>query len=274
MHRLTNVENTALLTAAARAQESRRATPLFRDPLAAGLASDQGRVLLREYSVRSGLPADVIVAATTRYFDDWLAHVMTGTPDPQVVLVAAGMDTRTHRMGWPPNTTVYEIDRPGVLALKTDLLTGGPPARTTVRRIPVDLTDDWAAALATGGFDPSSPSIWLLQGLLVYLDQPTVAALLDGIAALAVPGSVLGADMQHSRAFDHPFTRPLRELMAEWGTPWRFGTTDPVGLLGAHGWRASTIQLGDPAANYQRFAPPSAYPDLPRPFLVTAERVS
>jgi methyltransferase (TIGR00027 family) len=272
MRDLTNIEKTALLTAAVRERESRRTTPLFHDALAARLACDRGRMLLREYNERLGMPGDAIMAVITRYFDDWLTHVTGDVPHRQVVLVAAGLDTRTHRMDWPPSTTVYEIDRPGVLALKTDLLAGAPPARTAVRQITADLTDDWPATLLSTGFDPTTPSIWLLEALCVHLDETTVAALLDQIAALAAPDSVLGADIPHRHALDHPFTRPIRELMAEWGTPWRFGTTDPVGLLGAHGWRAATVQLGDPTANYQRLAHPAANPDLPRPFLVTAER--
>ena len=49
------------------------------------------------------------------------------------------------------------------------------------------------------GFDPTLPSIWIVEGLLPYLPEAEVARLLKRMRALAPPGSFVGAD--------HPATR-------------------------------------------------------------------
>ena len=57
------------------------------------------------------------------------------------------------------------------------------------REIAVDLRDDWPQALLDSGFDPSTPSAWLAEGLLIYLPATAQQQLFAGIDALARPGS-------------------------------------------------------------------------------------
>src|SRR4029077_3791630 len=94
-------------------------------------------------------------AVRTYYFDGYFkAAVRTGIR--QVVILAAGLDSRAYRLDWPAGTTVFEIDQPKVLDSKTSTLEAhGAVARA--RRVPVavDLRDDWPAALIAAGFDPS-----------------------------------------------------------------------------------------------------------------------
>ena len=107
------------------------------------------------------------------------AHQATSTttsmqrPTPgvrQIVILAAGLDSRAYRLAWPDGTVVFELDQPQVLEFKREVLTGSGDAPTAERReVAVDLRDDWPAACGESGFDPSRPSAWLAEGLLVYL---------------------------------------------------------------------------------------------------------
>ncbi|GAA3048961.1 hypothetical protein GCM10020000_31750 [Streptomyces olivoverticillatus] len=128
---LDPVARTARLTAALRARESARPDRLFDDPLAASLAGDTGRALLDEFG---DVPA---IAVRTRFYDDALTRLCTADDGPrQLVLVAAGMDSRAYRLDLPVGTTVFELDRPELLAVKETLLADAgalPPAARVTR---------------------------------------------------------------------------------------------------------------------------------------------
>ena len=108
---------TARWTAAARGLETSRDDALVRDPWAALLAGETGQAWLAGRPPGSTLP----MILRTRYFDDFLAAV-TAAGIREVVLLAAGLDTRAYRLAWPEGTVLYEIDQPAVVAYKEQAL--------------------------------------------------------------------------------------------------------------------------------------------------------
>lgn len=104
------------------------------------------------------------------------------------MILAAGMDARAYRLPWQPGTTVYEVDQPRVTTIKDERLAGEQPRchRVTVG---IDLADDWPKALRSYGFSSSAPAVWLVEGLLQYLEASDVGALFTRIDALSAPGS-------------------------------------------------------------------------------------
>ena len=190
MNPLTGVSATALSVARIRAAESRRPDALFRDPYAAAFVRAAGATRA------SGEPnpnRDTLirqVTRRTRYYDDQL---LAATPAcRQVVLLAAGLDTRAYRLPWPDGVHLYELDLPPVLAFKQrvlDDLDARPRCeRTTVA---TDLTADWSAALTTAGLDPAQPTAWLAEGFLIYLTAGQAAHVLTTATALSAAGSRL-----------------------------------------------------------------------------------
>lgn len=169
---------------------------------------------------------------------------------------------------------MYELDRPEVLAHKHAILEGrGAVARCTRHQLDVDLTDPWARALQDAGFDPSTPSVWLAEGLLQYLNDTAVRHVLRQAAQLAVPGSVLGANLVSAAFLTHPATQSFREMLAKLDAPWQWGTDEPEAFLALHGWRATIVLPGEEGANFGRWPRPLIYdPDAPRLFLATAHR--
>ena len=196
---------TAEWIAAVRASETRRPDRLLDDPWAAALAGPHGEDWLGE---RAGSPAlaDMIIRA--RFFDDFLRRV-TGTGEVrQVVLLAAGLDTRGYRLSWPDRVQVFELDQPGVLDRKQDILDGaGAKPRCARRAVGADLTGRWTTALLDAGFDPRALSCWLAEGFLFYLPGERIARLLDEVTGLAHAGSWLGFEHRQHR-HPHPPADP------------------------------------------------------------------
>ena len=111
------------------------------------------------------------------------------------MLLAAGLDSRGYRLPWPDGTVVFELDQPRVLEFKRQALAARGASPTADRReVPVDLRDDWPQALRDSGFDPSKPSAWIAEGLLIYLPATAQHQLFAGIESLAAPGSHLAVE--------------------------------------------------------------------------------
>ena len=271
---MRNVAHTAFMTAAIRALESERPDRLFTDPFARSLAGEEGFRMLR--SPEGGMPdAGVYIAIRTRFFDDFAVSA-ANAGIRQVVLVAAGMDTRALRLEWPASTTVFELDDPQLLHLKNSIL-GGHPSSAQCHRVPVgvDLEGVWSSVLEAAGFRASAASLWLAEGLFYYLQENAVAAILARISENSAPGSALGADFISRSFLTSPWmTRALNSL-AKQGTPWLSATNDPEGLLGSLGWSAHVTSPGEPGAGQGRWpypVLPRSVKEVPHSFMVTAHK--
>ena len=264
--------------AAARARESERADRLFYDPLAAALAGPEGFAWLErmEAAAQSEGPG-LYPVIRTRFFDDFLLDSCRRLGVRQVVLAAAGLDTRAFRLGWPSRTRLYEMDLPEVLDAKEDVIdkAGAKPncERLTVG---VDLRETtWPEALLARGYRPERPSVWLIEGLLYYLTRAAVHELLEKVGALTVTGSLLGLDVMNRGLFFSPVAWPMQVALARRGAPGRFGTNNPETLMARHGFEADVTQPGEEGANFGRWPRPMLpreVPALPRSFLVRAHR--
>ncbi|MGI8649722.1 MAG: SAM-dependent methyltransferase [Rubrobacter sp.] len=273
------VAPTSRWMAAARARETEREDRLFHDPLAAILAGDEGFAWLErmESTVSSTTNGPGMYAVIrTRFFDDFLLDACERSGVRQVVLAAAGLDTRAFRLDWPPGVRLYEMDLPEVLDHKEAVIgaTGAQPSCGR-RTVPVDLKKDtWPEALLEAGYDADKPSVWLVEGLIFYLPREAVRSLLDKIGGLANSGSRLGLDLMNWNLLFSPMAWPQLSALARRGARGRFGTNAPEEFLARHGWEATATQPGEEQANFDRLTPPvpRGVPGIPRSFFVTANR--
>ena len=277
-HRGNPVAPTSRWMAAARARESEREDRLFYDPLAADLAGPEGFAWLdrMETAARPGGPG-LYAVIRTRFFDDFLLDACERSGTRQVVLAAAGMDTRAFRLGWPPQTRLFEMDLPEVLEAKDRVIEeSGIEERCERHAVAVDLAQkDWPGALLAAGYDAKRPSAWLVEGLLFYLSGADVRGLLEKMDALTVPGSLLGLDLMNRNMLFSPGAWPQLAALARRGARGRFETNDPESLLARHGWEARVTQPGEEGADFGRWpgpVVPRRLPGLPRSFLVRARR--
>lgn len=195
----TSVGSTALFVATARALEARKPDPLAVDPYAELFCRTAGGDW--EAVVEGNLPDHQLLSsdfgehfvnfqgARTRYFDDYFIRAAEAGVR-QVVILAAGLDSRAYRLSWPDGTKIFELDQPQVLAYKSYVLSQrGIRAGAERREVAVDLREDWPQALREAGFDPDQPSAWIAEGLLIYLPADAQDQLFTGIDSLAAPGS-------------------------------------------------------------------------------------
>jgi methyltransferase (TIGR00027 family) len=182
------------------------------------------------------------------------------------------MDARAFRLTWRADTTVYEVDQPQVIAAKDQRLAGDRPRCRRVA-IGVDLADDWPEALRPHGFTSSERTVWLVEGLLQYIDDSAVDTLFARVDALSAPASVVLYNVIGKMLLDTPFMQSMRQYMRELGAPWTFGTDTPATLVERHGWNAVVTDVAEVGTRWHRWEHPVVPPDVhggPRGYFVVA----
>lgn len=197
---VTSVGFTALAVCAARALDAALTPPLANDDYAAGFVAAAGEpglaAAVAEADMSSAAASNAQwVGVRTRFFDDFFTRAAQ-SQIRQVVILAAGLDSRAYRLPWPAGTTVFEVDQPKVLEFKQRVLDQADAIPASRRiTVAVDLRDDWPTALRRAGFDPGEPSAWALEGLLPYLPGAAQDALFDHLHELAAAGSELAVEL-------------------------------------------------------------------------------
>src|SRR6202012_3931457 len=207
-------------------------------------------------------------AVRTHYFDAYFAEA-AGAGIRQVVILAAGLDSRAFRLDWPAGTTVYEIDQPQVVHYKTTTLEAAGAAPTADRRpVQFDLRDDWAAALTAAGFDPGQPTAWLAEGLLPYLPAEAQDRLFEILTGLSAPGSRAAVEAFRVGAADNEARRIARrarfdrirerlglDINVETLTYQESDRADAPEWLTEHGWHVASVGNADEMARLGRPIP-------------------
>jgi methyltransferase (TIGR00027 family) len=269
----TAVAATGLLTAAMRAEESASDEALFSDPFAERLAGEDGRRLLAAAVAATGPGASGQIIVRTRYWDDAL-QAAQAEGILQVVILAAGMDARSYRLPWRDGTTVYEVDQPQVIAAKAERLAGEQPRCRRVA-VGIDLADDWPKALEAHGFSTSTRTVWLVEGLLQYIDADAVDTLFARVDALSAPGSVLLYETVGTTLMNSPFLEATLKYMDELGAPWIFATDEPASLVEPRGWSAVVTDVAEPGNRWNRWPHPAVpldVPGVPRGYFIQATK--
>ncbi len=269
---MDGIGKTSLLTAACRAVETNRSEKegrLFTDPYAELLAGEEGMALYRRATAEVGeQPA---IAIRTAYIDERIRHAVSGG-FRQIVMLAAGMDTRAFRFDLPPGTRIFEIDRPEVLAYKEKKL-GTTQPRAERIAIGADLGLEWGEKLRTAGFREGAPTVWLVEGLLMYLEESQVRTLFDRVSALASPGDMLLLDILSRTLLEVPHMKKQLDFLASIGAPWRFGENDPIAYFKKFAWEARVTQAADVApARWPFPSTPLHIPNVPRGFFLEARK--
>jgi methyltransferase (TIGR00027 family) len=299
-----SVGATALGVAASRAAETESEHPLINDPFARVFLDAAGDGVWNWHSV-SQLPAEVIeaepelpllreavvgyMASRTAFFDEFFLDA-TGAGIRQVVILAAGLDARSWRLPWHDGTTVYELDQPRVLEFKSSTLRehGAQPTCNRVS-VPVDLRQNWPAALEQAGFDASAPSAWSAEGLMPYLPAAAQELLFDRVQGLTVTGSRIAVEALRPEFLDPDFRAKRREridrvraLMAKVDPQrevpsieelWYFEEREDVGdWLRRHGWEATVTPSEQLMAGYGRMPAKEVEDATPQNLFVSAQR--
>ena len=268
----TSVGATAVMVAAARAAETDKDNPLIRDPYAKVLVAGAGtgiwEFMLDNEFVAKVADSDPEVAAIvehmgsyqavrTHFFDEFFTAA-AGAGIRQIVILASGLDSRAYRLPWPAGTTVYELDQPKVLEYKAATLNQhGATPKAPRREVPIDLRFDWPKALREAGFDPSVPTAWLAEGLLMYLPADAQDRLFEQVTELSAAGSRISAETVGIHAADR--RERVRERFGRLAAQFGIDDTLDVGeltyedpdradvavWLDEHGWQSTAVTSQD-----------------------------
>ncbi len=174
------------------------------DPLAVDLLAPPLSLLARALS-SSALAAGVThrvlsmatfglspgVALRTAKIDD-VVRAAVDEGIEQMVVLGAGLDARAWRLPELGEAVVFELDFPATQQFKREHVRAIQPLAKEVRFCPIDFeTDTIQEVLGAGGFDETVPSVWIWEGVTMYLTMPAIEATLNAISALATSKSRL-----------------------------------------------------------------------------------
>jgi methyltransferase (TIGR00027 family) len=255
---VTSVGFTALSVCAARALDAALTPPLANDDYAAAFVTAAGEPALAtavaENDVNSAPAFNARwVGVRTRFFDDFFTRAAQSSIR-QVVILAAGLDSRAYRLPWQAGTRVFEVDQPKVLEFKQRVLdeTGAVSSAGRIT-VPVDLRDDWPTALRRAGFDPGEPSAWAAEGLLPYLPGAAQDDLFEHLHELAAVGSALAVELGPEPGEIQEFHDDLPsdgDDLPRVGDLWYDDARrDAKVWLAEHDWAVTSVDLLDKAAH-------------------------
>jgi methyltransferase (TIGR00027 family) len=245
---LSGVSRTAVWMAELRATEDE----LFHDPLARSFVS-AAATPVSPATVPPGTKE--FLAIRTRFYDDWVRDACAAGVR-QVVLLAAGLDSRAFRLDWPDGVRLFELDLPELFGFKEPVLAAGPAVAGCERVVvPVDLRGDWPGALAAAGFDRSAATGWVAEGLLPYLSHEDADRLLTTISSLSAPRSGMAFDHLDDSADDRAAMRQTSDTVRRMGAPIQSTKDDPVASLAGLGWTARVARVPERGESYGRPLP-------------------
>ena len=128
---------------------------------------------------------------------------------PQCVVLGAGYDTRADRLPALADRHVFEVDHPATQTAKRAVIDRLGLEHTHIAYVAVDFErDDLATELDAAGFDRSSPTLFIWEGVTQYLTREAVEATLTVIRGLAVSGTFVIVTYVDARALDDPSPFP------------------------------------------------------------------
>jgi methyltransferase (TIGR00027 family) len=176
--------------------------------------------------------------ARTAFFDQAVVNALDRGVR-QVVIGGAGYDGRALRYA-RPGVTWFEVDHPATQADKVERVARLGTDDRHIRFIAADFTaDPIAEPLLAAGLDPARPTLFLLEGVAVYLERRVVERVVAAFRQVAADGSELA--MSVSTATSTPQQRArFEQRVAAMGEPARsqFTVAEARELLAAAGWHS------------------------------------
>ena len=243
-----NISDTARWAAYFRAQETKRSDAIFRDPYAERLCGQHGVDIAN--TLPDGNKHAWAWVTRTHLFDHFITQELQRGVD-LVLNLAAGLDARPYRMKLPASLQWIEVDLPGILAYKEEILAGEKPA-CALERIRLDLADVNARRALFAGLNQRAKKILVLvEGLLIYLSAEEVAALAKDLAS--------GASFQRwlmdlcSPGLLKMMQKTTGKRLSEIGAPFKFAPAQGPEFFSPHGWEPMEVKgILKAAAQFKR----------------------
>lgn len=184
----TKEKETMLMTLSGRAIQSQWRNPILRDPWAEEAMQHIDYDIAEHYKgVGSwrlwGKIGCTIIATRAATFDLLTNRYLADHPDATVLHVGCGMDSRVFRVDPPASVQWFDVDYPDVIDQRRQLF----PERGAYHLIGAPLSDlRWLDEVPR-----DRPALFLAEGVLHYLSEAEVKALLNAVVAHIPSGQMI-----------------------------------------------------------------------------------
>lgn len=135
-----------------------------------------------------------LVMNRTGYFDSVIDKAKEDAE--QFVVMGAGFDTRAYNDLKNSDLRMFELDQAKTQRLKRACLEKAGIDTAHVTFVETDFSrEDWFGALVAAGYDATKRTIFLWEGVTLYLGETSVRNVLRTVKANAAIGSVIVADI-------------------------------------------------------------------------------
>jgi methyltransferase (TIGR00027 family) len=173
------------------------------DPLARQMISTPFYLfckLFAGYAEASALGVLGFLAARARYIDDYLQNCLDGGLE-QLVILGAGLDSRAYRFEPLKERRVFEVDHPATQQGKIENVKktlGGLPKYVVY--VPIDFNQETLHKLLDLGYDKQQQTLFIWEGVTMYLAAEAVDSTLAFVSAHSGQGSSIIFDYVYASA--------------------------------------------------------------------------
>lgn len=244
-----NLKLSALLIAGLRA-----------DPLSQMIAQEQGRAMAERMTAATPqLPS--LVQARTTHIEGYLRQ--EGRDHKQVVVLGIGLDIKALRFAHPDQHW-YGLDLPSMIKERSKLLEQAGIASDYVTLVSSDVrAEDWVENLCAAGYDKDRSTLFILEGVSMYLSLGELQTLLCQVCSATINGSTrVWIDHVTPDLFDSELVEvaAFLQTMTRLGEPFILGFKD-ASSVGEPRWQldaavsaADFLHIVEPVHNMYRFS--------------------
>jgi methyltransferase (TIGR00027 family) len=167
------------------------------------------------------------IRVRVRFFDDFVKNAINEGIE-QLIILGAGYDTRGYRIeGLKGNVKVFEVDRPDTQEVKKEKIKeifGTLP--DYVVYVPVDFgVEELGQKLTESGYDRSLKTLFLMEGLVMYLPPKAVDEMLAFVVENSGKGILVLFDYFPDSVIDGTCEvgRNMKAFAEDKGEPFQFG---------------------------------------------------
>lgn len=169
------------------------------------------------------------IAARVKYFDDFVENSINEGFE-QLVILGSGYDTRPYRIeGLKGKVRIFEVDHPETQRVKIEKIKeifGLLPNHVVY--VSADLeTEELGQQLANKGYNRSQKTLFIMEGVVIYIPPRTVDEILSFIVKNSGKGSVIIFDYFSESVIDGTCKlaegKNMRKHVEKLGEPLQFG---------------------------------------------------
>ena len=257
-----NISDTARWVATFRAEESERADAVFHDPFARRLAGEKGEQIAN--AIEFGRKNSWSFVARTYSFDEFIMqHVAQGYD--MIINLAAGLDARAYRMQLPKALKWIDVDLPGMINYKNEILKNEKP-KCEYRTVALDLAGRKARLELFQQLNSEcKKALVVTEGLIIYLTSEQAAGLATDLSS-----------QPHFRRWIFDLTSPallemiqkeMQPALKGSGAVFQFAPEEGEEFFETYGWKhiESRSKLKIAAKLNRLYDELKTYADMPEP---------